>query len=199
VKGEELYDFRADVSEKNNLAAQHPDVVAKMRGHYEKWWAEVEPGLAVALPLSIGAPQENPVTLTSSDWWEIYADNVGHVSTAAGGPRGAHWTVAVERAGEYEISLYRWPPEMKLALTAAREAQKMTAGALPEGKALPVAGAKLDVAGQSLAQKAEDGAPAVTFRVKLGKAASTKLHGWFTDAQGGDVSGAFYAVVRWLR
>lgn len=195
IKGDELYDFRADVSEKNNLASQHPDVVAKMRAHYEKWWAELEPGLAVACPLSIGAPQENPVILTSSDWWEIYADNVGHVSNAVGGPRGAHWTVAIERSGSYQIELSRWPFEQKLPLTAAREPQKLTKGSLPPGKALPIAGAKLEIAGQQLTQKSKPGDTAVTFRVKLNKQPTAKLHGWFIDAAGADVSGAFYARV----
>lgn len=199
IKGDELYDFRADVSEKNNLAAQHPEVVARMRAHYEKWWGELEPGLQVACPLSIGAPEENPVILTSSDWWEIYADNVGHVSNAAGGPRGAHWTVAVERSGTYEISLARWPFPMKLPLTAGREPQKLTKGSLPAGKALPIAGARLEVAGlPALAAKSKPNDTAITFRVKLRKQASTQLHGWFVDAQDADVSGAFYARIRRL-
>jgi arylsulfatase len=198
VKGEELYDFKADVGETKNLAAAHPEVAAKMRAYYDGWWAAVEPGLAVACPLSIGAPQEDPVTLTSSDWWEIYADNVGHVSNAVGGPRGAHWTVAVERTGRYEIALSRWPFEMKLPLTAARPVQKMRAGSLPEGKALPIAGAKLHAAGQDLAAKSGETDPEVRFTVRLKKQASARLHGWFVDADGRDVSGAFYARVKYL-
>jgi hypothetical protein len=138
------------------------------------------------------------VTLTSSDWWEIYADNVGHVSNAVGGPRGAHWTVAVERTGRYEIALSRWPFEMKLPLTAARPVQKMRAGSLPEGKALPIAGAKLHAAGQDLAAKSGETDPEVRFTVRLKKQASARLHGWFVDADGRDVSGAFYARVKYL-
>ena len=87
--------------------------------------------------ISVGAPQENPVVLSSSDWHDIYADNVGHVSTAAGGPRGGPWRIRVENDGKYEIRLSRWPFEQNALLTAGRDEQRMTAGSLPAGKALP--------------------------------------------------------------
>lgn len=199
VKGTELYDFRADVGETTDLAAKEPAVVEKMRAHYERWWAGVAPGLDEPCPLSIGAPQENPVTLTSSDWWEIYADNFGHVSTAAGGPAGGEWHVLVERSGQYEIQLSRWPFEQKLPLTAGRAAKRMTAGTLQEGKAMPIAGAKLTIAGQAQSIKTAPTDEAATFRVTLKGGTRTQLHGWFQDAAGADLCGVFYASVRWLK
>ena len=54
-------------------------------------------------PISIGSPKENPVTLVSSDWEDIYANNPGHVLNAAGAPRGGPWSIFVERDGDYEI------------------------------------------------------------------------------------------------
>ena len=199
VKGTELYDFRADAGETTDLAAKEPAVVARMRAHYERWWAGVSPGLPEPCPLSIGAPQENPVTLTSSDWWEIYADNFGHVSTAAGGPTGGEWHVFVERSGEYEILLSRWPLEQKLALTAGREPKKMTAGILQAGKALPIAGAKLKIAGREQSVKTAVADQVASFRVSLVGGTKTQLHGWFQDAKGADLCGVFYASVKWLR
>jgi hypothetical protein len=79
-----------------------------MRDHYERWWSDVHPALDDFLPISIGAPQANPVALTSSDWESVYADNPVHVLTAAGGPRGGPWNVQVERDGEYEIGKLMW-------------------------------------------------------------------------------------------
>ena len=170
--------------------------MAKMRAFYESWWDSVEPGLKDFCPISIGSKAQNPVLLTSADWEEVYADNPGHVSQAVGGPRGAPWNVAIESAGEYEIALSRWPPHMGIALSAGRAAQKMTAGTLPEGKAMPIAGAKLAVNGQELRQMAQVGDKQVVFRVKLPVVKKTHLHGWFLDAGGNDVCGAFYAAVR---
>jgi arylsulfatase len=198
VSGTELYDIAEDPGQKNDIAAQHADVVAKMRAHYEKWWAGVAGGLDDFCPISIGSDKENPVELSSSDWQNVYCDNVGHVSTAAGGPRGAPWSVFVERTGEYEIALSRWPPHQKLPLTAARAVQNMTAGKLPEGKALPVAGARLVIAGQEHSVDTEPKALSAVFRVKLKGNLKTNMHAWFVDAAGSDLAGAFYATVKRL-
>lgn len=198
IKGTELFDFHSDPGEQKDLAGAKPEIVARMREFYEKWWAGVEPGLQEALPISVGSPRENPTMFCSADWWEIYADNPVHVSDAVGGPRGGHWTVFVESSGDYEIRLARWPLDMNLPLRAGRAPQKMTAGSLPEGKAIPISGAKLSVAGQQMAVATRPEDSFASFRVKLKKGTRTQLHGWFTGDDGGDRCGAFYASVRKL-
>jgi arylsulfatase len=45
VKRWELYDVKEDPGEKNDLAAQRPDVVKEMETAYDKWWAEILPML----------------------------------------------------------------------------------------------------------------------------------------------------------
>jgi arylsulfatase A-like enzyme len=196
VAGKELYDLKTDLAQKNDVAAKHPDVVEKMRAHYERWWAPIELTLRDFAPISIGSPKENPVTLVSSDWEDIYADNPGHVLNAAGGPRGGPWSIFVERDGEYEVALYRWPPQLKLPLNAACPPQNHVKGTLPEGKALPIAAAKLAVQGQeSFKQTAATDTHAV-FRVKLKGGQKTTLQGWFQDDKGKDLCGSFYADVK---
>lgn len=195
VNGQELYDIHADPGQENDVAHTMPEVVLKMRLHYEKWWAPIAPVLRDFLPISIGAPEENPVLLSSSDWEEIYADNPQHVSAAAGGPRGGPWNVYVERSGEYEIQLSRWPPHLKLPLTAGREAQKMTAGQLPPGKAVSITGARLTVDGKEYTIETKPADVSAIFKVKLAAGTRTRLHGWFTGAGGEDLCGAFYAWV----
>jgi len=44
-KAWELYDLKADPGEKNNIAADHPDVVERMEAAYDKWWEDVLPCL----------------------------------------------------------------------------------------------------------------------------------------------------------
>jgi len=198
VKGEELYDVKADPGQRENLSSRHADVLARMRAYYEKWWAEIEPTLDDYCPLSIGSPEENPVRLTSSDWQDIYCDNTNCVREAGGGAQGGHWNVRVEKDGEYEIALRRWPADTDLALTAAMPSQQMTAGTLPAGKALPIAAARLRVAGQDLARKAAPTDKAAVFRVRLRAGAKAQLHGWFQDQSGKDLCGAYYAYVKRL-
>jgi arylsulfatase len=41
----ELYDVVADPGEQKNVAAQKPDVVAKLASAYDQWWTSVQPGL----------------------------------------------------------------------------------------------------------------------------------------------------------
>jgi arylsulfatase len=196
VKDNELYDIVADRAQQNNIAAQHPDVLKKMRDHYEAWWAKLEPTLGDYCPISIGAPQENPTYLTSSDWQDIYVDNYRTVCAGEGGPQGAPWNLAVERDGDYEIALARWPVERRIPLTDAVPARQMAFGKLDGGKAFPIAAAKLRIAGQELAAKAKPGDSAVLFRVKLRKAAKIQMQGWFQDAAGADLCGSFYARVK---
>jgi arylsulfatase A-like enzyme len=196
VNGTELYDIAGDPGQKQDVAAQHPQVASRMRAHYDAWWDSVEPGLKEFCPIGIGSKAENPTVLSSSDWEEVYADNPGHVSTAAGGPRGGPWNVQVEATGDYEVALFRWHPNLKLPLSAAREPQKMTAGELPPGEGLPIAGARLAVAGRELKADAPPGAASATFRVSLKSGTRGHLHGWFVDSSGQDLCGAFYAVVR---
>ena len=196
VRGEELYNLGTDPGQTSDVAKTNAGVLKKMKDHYERWWTHVEPGLKNFATITLGSDVENPVRLCSSDWQDIYCDNPGHVSDAAGGPRGGPWNVFVERDGTYEIELHRWIPELGLSLTAGREIQKMTVGQLPAGKALPIAGAKLTVAGQQLEGKSKLGDKFISLKAKLKGGTKTQLHAWFQDAQGNDISGVFYAVVR---
>jgi len=45
VNNKELYDLKADPGEKNNVIAEHPEVVAQMRDGYDQWWNEILPAL----------------------------------------------------------------------------------------------------------------------------------------------------------
>ena len=107
VHGTELYDVRADRAQKNDLIAKHPDIAKKMKDHYDKWWTDLEPLSAKFVATTIGSKMQPLTSLTSSDWQDLYTDNAGHVSEAAGGPRGGVWHIDVESEGEYEIALRR--------------------------------------------------------------------------------------------
>jgi arylsulfatase A len=62
-RGYELYDMRADPGQGENIAAKHPDVVARLSKAYESWYRDVSLSGFRRFPIPIGYAQENPVEL----------------------------------------------------------------------------------------------------------------------------------------
>jgi hypothetical protein len=168
-----------------------------MLTHYDRWWAEVEPRLNDFVPIVIGAPEQNAVTLTAVDWADVYCDNVLNC-VRPGENKNAPWTVAISRDGRYEFTLRRWPKEADIAITASAPEAKLTDGVYPAGKALPIAKARLKIGDfdQTLPVGAAD--KTVVFTVPLKAAAKLQLQTWFYDEQGKELCGAYYAYVRRL-
>lgn len=199
VKGVELYDIESDRAQKVDVAAMHPDVVEKMRKEYEPWWRGVESTLNDFVPISLGAPQQPIVELTSGDWENIYADNSGYVREAAGGPNGGRWHVLVERAGDYEFTLRRWPEQSHVALGDRYEPSEKSPPNKPKTNTVgfpAIARAKLEVAGQKLETMANPKESRATIRVTNLSKGKTTLKAWFTDAANKDQCGAFFVTVR---
>lgn len=186
VKGTELYDVNADRAQQNDLAAKQPEIVAKMRAHYESWWAGLQGQIGEFVTTTLGSEKQPLVTLTSSDWQDIYCDNARQVRGGEGGPRGGHWNVLVETPGEYSIALRRWPREVDLALGAKSG---------EESKSFEIAAAMVKVAGVETSAKTQPTEKEVVLKVRL-PAGKTTLQGWFQDQAGVDQCGAFYAYVQ---
>jgi arylsulfatase A-like enzyme len=203
VKGAELYDIEADRAQKDNVADTHPEVVRGMRAYYEDWWKGVEPGLTEFVPISLGSKPQPVVELNSGDWENIYADNSGFVREAVGGPTGGKWHVRVETAGEYELTLRRWPEQTKAAIGDKYEPGGKSPSNRPKGKDKTVgfpsiAVARMEVAGAKGEAKADPKLPGVTLTAKI-PAGTTTLKAWFPDAEGKDLCGAFYVTVRFVK
>ncbi len=188
VHGTELYDVRTDRAQKDDLIAKHPDIAKKMKDHYEKWWTDLEPLSGKFVATTIGSKMQPLTALTSSDWQDLYTDNAGHVSQAAGGPRGGVWQIDVETDGEYEIALRRWPRELDLPLNSGRNDKKSIA--------LPVALAKATIQGKTVSAKSlGKDAKEIVLRITL-KRGTTPMQAWFQSVDETDLAGAFYAYVR---
>ena len=67
-------------------------------------------------------------------------------------------------------------------------------GEFPAGVALPIAKARLKVAGFDQSRTVGPSDTAVSFTVKL-KSGPTKLQTWFYDADGAEICGAYYVYV----
>ena len=98
VNGKELYDIIADPREQEDIAAEHPDVVSRMRRRYEEWFRDVSATRGYDPPrIHLGTLFENPVVLTRQDW---RGPRAGWGANSLG-----HWEVEVARAATYEIRL----------------------------------------------------------------------------------------------
>lgn len=186
VKGTELYDIQADPAQERNVADDHPSVISRMREYYEHWWRGVEPLTNEFVATSLGAETQPVVELTSSDWENIYADNSNHIRQGVGGPRGGHWNVQVERAGQYEITVRRWPKETGTSLSGKYD---------EKSKSFPIARAKLTIGEQELIESAADQGQSITFKLTL-QPGRFQLKSWFQDQTGQDQCGAYFAEVR---
>ena len=183
VHGKELYDVRADPGQKTDLAARHPAIVERLRGDYERWWADVSKRFDETCDIIVGSDHENPARLTAFDWHTRTPWNQGHIRSGA--RCNGFWAVEVERDGTYEIALRRWP----------RELDKPISAAIKGGRAIPVQTARLKIGDVDETQKVPETAASSVFKVKL-KAGKTRLQTWFMDSRNKALCGAYYVYVR---
>ena len=187
VNGTELYNITNDPVQKQNVADNHPEIVKKMRDHYERWYAEVKPIADEPCFVHIGKKYENPVDLTCAQWYLVYADNRSDLK----GGNNSYWNVLVKRDGEYEFTLSRYAIEADTAMDAPLTIRgyKVTA--------LPVASARMKINEFDGTKPVVSGRKTVTFEVKL-RAGKTRLHTWLYDDSGNELCGAYYVRARRL-
>jgi len=176
----ELYDIHTDPGQKTNLIEQHPEVAAKLSGFYDDWWSDVSSRHHEASRLHVGAPQENPVQLSSHDWMPPKTNsgppwNQPHVTRRPFS--NGTWHVNVVRSGRYAITLRERPASAAFSLTA-REAQ------LQIGER------------ENLTKEVTKDATGVRFEVDLTNGV-TSLKTWLIEPDD-RVRGAFYVDVEYL-
>ncbi|MBN1852583.1 MAG: arylsulfatase [Pirellulales bacterium] len=192
LQGRELYDLSTDPSQQHNVLDQFHDVAEKMQNHLDAWWCEVEPTINDFGAIVIGSDAENPSQLSPADWQDSFLDQ-GH-QVRVGLRRNGVWNVMVDRAGEYEFELRRWPREADTALAAGLPAYQHADGQFIPGAALPIAGARLKIANFNESRAVEGDAKCVAFAVTLA-AGPAQLQTWFSDDKGHEVCGAYYVYV----
>jgi hypothetical protein len=190
INGIELYDIQIDPEQRNDVAAEHPDVVEELRGHYEAWWELVSPRFDEDCPIVLGTENEKVSVLTSHDWHgEQHAWNQGQVRQ--GLVCNGYWAIEIAEDGEYAFELRRWAKE---------EDKPMTSG-IPSkiidwyhgGEALNLKTARIQVGDQEAIQTINPDAEGVTFAFRL-KAGDARLQTFLTDDAGVSI-GAYYVYV----
>lgn len=183
VNGRELYDIHADPGQQKNVGGEHPEVVRELRDAYEKWWAEVSRRFDEYCEIVIGSDRENPARLTCHDWHETDQCPWDQTLVRDGLQGNGFWAVEVERTGDYEFALCRWPREVDTPINAA----------IPGGRAIRATKARLVIGTIDLEKDVPEDAREVVFHVSL-KAGKTRLQTWFTS-QDGASRGAYYVYV----
>ncbi len=202
INGTELYDMDNDASQKTDVAAKHPKVVKKLRADYDAWWTSLQPAFKKFSTISLGHPAENPAQLTAHDW--LTSNPVPwHQSAIRGGKLGfghaGKWAVKFVEAGDYKLTLRRWPKETGLNLDASLAPGKpvpgLTAFRETPGKSLKFKTATIKV-GDELRESSAGKGEGTTFNMRL-PAGETFIEAWF-DTTDGEQVGAYYVVVEKL-
>ncbi|MCF7847637.1 MAG: arylsulfatase [Kiritimatiellales bacterium] len=158
VNGKELYDLKADPKQATDVGDKHPEVFERLRGEYEKFWADVSSEHDITSAMIVGSDKCPVVPLTSHDWLVNGAPwNQGHISKGADAKPGK-WAIEAAQDGNYEISLRRWPAEADKGINDGTY-----------GKAFAFEKARMLVADIDETMDIPAGAKEVTFKVKLKK------------------------------
>lgn len=96
INGKELYDLQVDSAESREISREHPELVRRLRGEYEKWLADVSATRGYDPPrIVVGSPHENPSLLTRQDW---RGPRASWAETGLG-----HWELAFAMGGRYRV------------------------------------------------------------------------------------------------
>ncbi|HET7767165.1 MAG TPA: arylsulfatase [Chloroflexota bacterium] len=215
INGRALYNLRADPEQRSDLAALHPEMVARLRDDYEAWWALVSPRVREAIPIPIGADAPSPQVLTAHDWRrdasgeesigpEQYGDDVRAVWNQALVRQGpditGYWELDVRESRAYRFELRRWPREAALALREGISGEvkrydhtlASERGGYGGGRAIPLSQARIKVGGAEACQDIPQSAGAATFDLSL-EPGPTHLETWLSGPEG-ELS-AYYVYV----
>jgi arylsulfatase A-like enzyme len=159
VNGQELYDLRADPKQTADLAARYPEVFERLRAEYDNFWNDVSREHDLTSYMVIGSDHSPIVSLSSHDWLidKLPPWNQPHIKSGAVAEE-SFWAIEVERDGDYEISLRRWPVEADKAINDGTY-----------GKAFNYDKARLRIGDIDQSMEIPEDAKEVTFKVSLKK------------------------------
>ena len=187
-----LYDMSIDPAQKNDVAKEHLEVVARLNVALERVNAENDNRQQRYV---IGSDKQNPIEFTPSSWSERIS--VWQRGIRAGQPGAVPIFAEVEAPGAYRFSLRRWPKEMDAAI---RSAPELTVPDGFEGKtktergrALPIVKARLKVPGFDKSVEVTDDMTEAVFTVNLKKGDCDILAQFIADD--GKEYGAYFLSV----
>jgi len=200
VEGTELYDIRKDPGQKNDIAAENPEVFRRLTAAYERWWKDSAEHHDRNCEIVLGSKHENPSLLTSYHWNNETGEQRdmpwGHAHIVAGPLQNGYWRVKIEKAGRYIFHLRRWPAESGLAINES--ADHLKPPEIPFHSLIPAklkaVKARLIIGDITREVKVNANAKSVKIIINHLPAGSTELQTWFLDEKERS-RGAYYVEV----
>ena len=204
VNGKELYRIRNDPGQQQDVAAEHPEVVARLQKAYDEHWAGLELETRPPERPVLGGPGSPTLRLSTDltrDSNFIWQQNVRKGDFL----RHPAWLVEIEREGCFAFEVRRWPREADCPMTAGlpptRDPRLIYCGHADSridvpGKALPIAEVELRLStGQVLRKPVAPDDRQVTFEIDL-PAGPVDLEAWFLAQDGRQLTGAYYVYAK---
>ena len=187
-----LYDLANDPGQRDDVAAAHPEIHARLRAAYDEWWTHVSARFGEEIPISIGGDVEKITRINSHDWRGDIGDCAWNQGEIRGGKVCASYAeIFAEKDGDYTFELRRWPDEEGGAITAGLG--EWDGGWFAGGVALDIRRAGINVGGVSLESEVRDNDTAIVFKIRLPRGPH-HLRTYFHDTSG-NVRGAYYVYV----
>jgi hypothetical protein len=205
VYGKELYNIRKDPEQRNDIAANNPRIVEKLRQAYNKQWEEMQRNFEVVSAIYLGDDHENPTCLNAMD---VMGDVAwSQLAVALAQKSSGKWHVKFTRPGQYHFGLRRWPEELKMPMNEQLSLKEMQELALywgtvqywkengdPDNCHFVRAGLKLF--GEHWEKDMDPSDIEAEFTIYVDKIGETDLSAWFAD-ETGEKKGAYYVYVQW--
>ena len=187
-----LYNMSIDPAQKNDVAKEHLEVVARLNVALERVNAENDNRQQRYV---IGSDKQNPIEFTPSSWSERIS--VWQRGIRAGQPGAVPIFAEVEAPGAYRFSLRRWPKEMDAPIRSAPELTVPDGfegkTKIERGRALPIVKARLKVPGFDKSVEVTDDMTEAVFTVNLKKGDCDILAQFIADD--GKEYGAYFLSV----
>jgi arylsulfatase A-like enzyme len=201
INGKELYDISKDPAQEKDIAKQNPELVLKMRNHYDEWWNSVSAKFNQFPVIILGSDNQNPIELTCHDshvhdskipW------NQDFIREAKKNPIGGNFTVEFEQSGKYQIEISRWPFESGLAINEAAKGRPATISTeeISEGRSMSFVKGGVQIGAWKQEKELLKNDKSIVFEGTFTKG-KTDMSAWFTTKEKKDW-GAFYIKVKRL-
>ena len=195
---EQLYDIEKDPGQKDNILSAFPEVGAKLRAAYERWWDQVSVDGSTYNYTDIGgADARQAILFADASHMVDGVPSFNQQMVRSGHMARGFWAVDVVDSGKYTIELRRYPKESGLALNAAApQGDILPSGrrAYGAGKALDIRKAFIRIDGIQQSKLVDPEALGVEFTVVL-PAGECKLEARFVDDENRDFD-AYYVYCK---
>lgn len=114
-QGWQLYDMQADPVQKQNIAADHPDVLARLRSEFERVVDEIQPKLLTPLPIPVGYGRRveipghealfHPAEGEGISYYGAHGYANDWIDNWTDTGAWPYWEIDVDQAGRYEVTL----------------------------------------------------------------------------------------------